>query len=101
MDSDYSITSPTYTSQSENWVANNIIIDASNEGDMCEVLGAADVLIMDYSATVVDVTYINIPEFLYVYNLRDYIKDRGRPYVESTNASFFICREYGGLSSTY
>lgn len=56
---------------------NSFIIDASKEDDMCEVLGATDVLVTDYSAMTFDAAYINIPVFLYVYDLRDYIKDRG------------------------
>lgn len=44
---------------------------------MCETLGAADVLITDYSAMTFDAAYIKIPVFLYVYDLRDDIDDRG------------------------
>ena len=55
----------------------NNVIDASKEDDMCETLGAADVLITDYSVMTVDAAYIKIPVFLYVYDLRDYINDRG------------------------
>ena len=55
----------------------NNVIDASKEDDMCETLGAADVLITDYSAMTFDAAYIKIPVFLYVYDLRDYINDRG------------------------
>lgn len=57
-------------------VTNNVI-DASKEDDMCETLGAADVLITDYSAMTFDAAYIKIPVFLYVYDLRNYINDRG------------------------
>ena len=55
----------------------NNVIDASKEDDMCETLGAADVLLTDYSALAFDAAYIGIPVFLYVYDLRDYIDDRG------------------------
>ncbi|KHM51653.1 hypothetical protein NZ47_09290 [Anaerovibrio lipolyticus] len=56
---------------------NYLIIDASKEDDMCEVLGAADVLVTDYSAMAFDAAYINMPVFLYVYDLNDYTKERG------------------------
>lgn len=55
----------------------NNVIDASKEDDMCETLWAADVLITDYSAMTFDAAYIKIPVFLYVYDLRDYINNRG------------------------
>ena len=32
---------------------------------------------MDYSVMTFDAAYIKIPVFLYVYDLRDYINDRG------------------------
>lgn len=53
------------------------VIDASREDDMCETLGAADVLITDYSAIAFDAAYMRIPVFLFVYDLREYIKERG------------------------
>lgn len=56
---------------------NSFIIDASKEDDMSEVLGAADVLMTDYSALAFDAAYIKMPVFLYVYDLKEYIKDRG------------------------
>ncbi|WP_327078483.1 CDP-glycerol glycerophosphotransferase family protein [Anaerovibrio lipolyticus] len=34
-------------------------------------------MIMDYSAMTIDAAYIKRPVFLYVYDLRDYINDRG------------------------
>ena len=55
----------------------DFIIDASYEDDMCEVLGAADILITDYSALAFDAAYISLPVFEYVYDLHDYIKERG------------------------
>jgi len=71
-------------------MTNKNIIDSSNEDDMCEVLGAADVLVTDYSAMTFDAAYINIPVFLYVYDLRDYIKDRGELMWDLETLSFPI-----------
>lgn len=53
------------------------VIDASREDDMCETLGAADALLTDYSALAFDAAYIYLPVFLYVYDLKNYIEDRG------------------------
>lgn len=41
----------------------NNVIDASKEDDMCETLGAADVLITDYSVMAFDAAYIKILYF--------------------------------------
>ncbi len=71
----------------------SILIDASKEDDMCETLGACDVLVTDYSALAFDAAYMRMPVFLYVYDLQDYIRERGKliwdlqelpfPYAES------------------
>ena len=45
---------------------------------MCETLGAADALITDYSAVAFDAAYMELPVFEYVYDLQDYIGERGR-----------------------
>lgn len=57
---------------------NTNVIDASYEDDMCEVLGAADFLLTDYSALAFDAAFMDLPVFLYVYDMKDYIKDRGK-----------------------
>ena len=54
------------------------IIDTSQEEDMCEVLGAADFLLTDYSAMAFDAAYIELPVLLYVYDLQEYVKERGK-----------------------
>ncbi len=54
------------------------VIDASREDDMCETLGAADALVTDYSAVAFDAAYIGLPVFLYVYDIKEYIEERGR-----------------------
>ena len=56
----------------------SVVIDASHEDDMCETLGAADALITDYSAVAFDAAYMGLPVFEYVYDLQDYIGERGR-----------------------
>ena len=75
------------------------IIDASREEDMCETLGAADFLLTDYSALAFDAAFMNLPVFLYVYDLKEYIKERGQlswnleelsfPYAENMDE---LCR---------
>lgn len=57
---------------------NGIVIDASCEDDMCETLGAADFLLTDYSALAFDAAFMGLPVFLYVYDLKEYIKERGQ-----------------------
>lgn len=54
------------------------VIDASMEDDMCETLGAADALITDYSALAFDFAYMSLPVFLYVYDLKNYMEERGK-----------------------
>lgn len=54
------------------------VMDASQEDDMCEVLGAADIMITDYSAMAFDAAYIGLPVFLYVYDINSYIQERGK-----------------------
>lgn len=78
---------------------NRIVIDASSEDDMCETLGAADFLLTDYSALAFDAAFISLPVFLYVYDLKEYIKERGQlswnleelpfPYAENMDE---LCR---------
>ena len=78
---------------------NRIVIDASSEDDMCETLGAADFLLTDYSALAFDAAFISLPVFLYVYDLKEYIKERGHlswnleelpfPYAENMDE---LCR---------
>ena len=75
------------------------VIDASSEDDMCETLGAADFLLTDYSAVAFDAAFISLPVFLYVYDLKEYIKERGQlswnleelpfPYAENMDE---LCR---------
>ena len=76
------------------------VIDASHEDDMCETLGATDALLTDYSALAFDAAYIDLPVFLYVYDLKTYIGERGQllldlqdlpfPYAELMDD---LCRE--------
>jgi len=53
------------------------VIDASREEDMCETLGAADFLLTDYSAVAFDAAFMDLPVFFYVYDLKNYIGERG------------------------
>lgn len=80
------------------------VIDASREDDMCETLGAADFLLTDYSALTFDAAFIDLPVFLYVYDLKGYIKDRGQlswnlqdlpfPHAETMDE---LCRKISGF----
>ena len=56
---------------------NDFVIDASQEDDMSEVLGACDMLLSDYSAMSFDAAYMHLPVFLYVTDLQEYIDERG------------------------
>lgn len=68
------------------------VLDASREDDMCEILGAADALLTDYSAIAFDAAYIGMPIFLYVYDLKDYVQERGG-LVWNLKELPFICAE--------
>lgn len=75
------------------------VIDASLEDDMCETLGAADALVTDYSALAFDAAFMGLPVFLYVYDIKDYMGERGNllwdlrelpfPYADNTEK---LCR---------
>ncbi len=52
------------------------IIDASNYGDMQELLYTTDVLITDYSSCIWDFSFTYRPCFLYATDLKSYKKDR-------------------------
>ena len=54
------------------------IIDVSNEADMFEILAACDALVSDYSAVIFDASFMRVPVFLYVYDLQEYIAERGK-----------------------
>ncbi len=54
------------------------VIDVSSEDDMFETLAACDAFLSDYSASSFDACYMRIPVFLYVYDLEDYIDERGK-----------------------
>ena len=54
------------------------IIDVSNESDMFEILAVCDAVISDYSAVIFDAAFMRIPVFLYVYDLQEYIAERGQ-----------------------
>ena len=53
------------------------VIDVSKEDDMFETLAACDAFLSDYSASSFDASFMKIPVFLYVYDLDDYIDERG------------------------
>jgi len=57
---------------------NAYLIDVSKEDDMFETLAACDVFLSDYSASVFDASYMKIPVFLYVYDLKTYRDERGK-----------------------
>ena len=73
------------------------VIDASREDDMCETLGAADVLITDYSAVAFDAAYMGMPVFQYVYDLQDYIGERGRLLFDLAELPFPYEEDMEGL----
>ncbi|MCR5329920.1 MAG: CDP-glycerol glycerophosphotransferase family protein [Lachnospiraceae bacterium] len=54
------------------------VIDVSGEDDMFETLAACDAFLSDYSASSFDASFMKIPVFLYVYDLEDYIDERGK-----------------------
>ena len=73
------------------------VIDASKEDDMCETLGAADVLITDYSAVAFDAAYMGLPVFQYVYDLQDYIEERGQLLFDLAELPFLYAETMPGL----
>lgn len=73
------------------------VIDASREEDMCETLGAADFLLTDYSAVAFDAAFMDLPVFLYVYDLKEYIKDRGQLSWNLQDLPFPHAETMGGI----
>lgn len=73
------------------------VIDASREDDMCETLGAADFLLTDYSALAFDAAFMGLPVFLYVYDLNEYIKDRGQLSWNLQDLPFPYAETMGGI----
>lgn len=56
---------------------NSYVKDVNEYPDMQELLGAADMLITDYSSSIWDYSFLNRPCFLYVPDLERYRKMRG------------------------
>ena len=73
------------------------VIDASLEDDMCETLGAADAMVTDYSAIAFDAAYMGLPVFQYVYDLRDYIGERGHLLFDLDSLPFPYEEDMDGL----
>lgn len=56
---------------------NKDIIDLSQEDDMSQVLGAADLLVTDYSSCAFDALFAQIPVILYADDIEEYKHNRG------------------------
>ena len=59
-------------------VSDSRIIDVSQHDDMYELLMCCDALITDYSCVSFDAMYMGIPIFLFVPDLQEYEKERGK-----------------------
>lgn len=77
--------------------SSSYVIDASCEDDMCETLGAADVMVTDYSAVAFDAAYMGLPVFQYVYDLQDYIGERGHLLFDLDELPFAYAEDMDGL----
>lgn len=55
----------------------NVTIDVTHYDDMQELLLLADVLITDYSSSILDYLITNKPAFMYASDISDYNKERG------------------------
>lgn len=55
----------------------NRLIDVSQKPDMNEIIAASDAFLTDYSSAIFEANMIEIPSFIYAYDLEDYIADRG------------------------
>lgn len=77
--------------------SNAYVIDASHEDDMCEILGVVDVLITDYSAVAFDAAYMGMPVLEYVYDLEDYIGERGHLLFNLDELPFPYAENMDGL----
>lgn len=60
----------------ENSIADSFIINVSDYPDMQEIMIASDILITDYSSSMWDYALLKRPGFLYVPDLKDYLKER-------------------------
>lgn len=54
------------------------MVDVSQADDMNELLAASDVLVTDYSSAAFDAINMYMPVFLYVDDLKEYIRERGK-----------------------
>ena len=59
---------------------------------MCETLGAADFLLTDYSDLAFDAAFMGLPAFFYVYDLKDYIGERGNLLFDLDELPFHMRR---------
>lgn len=73
------------------------MIDVSQADDMNEIMAATDALITDYSSSAFDAVNIYIPVFLYVDDLDEYIKERGRLMWNIEDLPFSTARTNGEL----
>ncbi len=69
------------------------VIDVSGEPDMFETLAACDALITDYSAAMFDASFMRVPVFLFVYDLKEYIAERGQLMWENLKGLPFTVAE--------
>ncbi len=54
------------------------ILDVSQADDMNELLAAADIFITDYSSAAFDAVNMYMPVFLYMDDLQEYVRERGK-----------------------
>ena len=60
---------------------------------MFETLAACDALISDYSATIFDASLMRVPVFLYVYDLEEYVAERGKLMWDIHSLPFPIAKD--------
>ena len=73
---------------SEELLGGKNIVDVTNFDDIQELLGAADVLISDYSSLVFDYTFTKRPCFLYVSDLAEYVQEDRKLYFNINELPF-------------
>lgn len=76
---------------------NENIIDLSQEDDMSQVLGAADLLITDYSSCAFDALFAQIPVILYADDIEEYKQNRGAFMWQRKELPFLIAENNAQL----
>lgn len=87
---------PLVASLSDFITYNKSVINATNYGDIYELMAAGDVLFTDYSNLMFEFSFMKKPVFLYALDINEYDKDRGF-YFDYANLPYYKAYEMNEL----